>query len=913
MSNQYQEQQVIHRTANCVIYGGQQPQSKQQKHRDLSNKGWMAPQDKPYVALGDFQNVISVVEGLKNQIPHAKEMSAETQKNISKVRRQQNPLFRNGRPDRTLRILAKQPDNQKVGKGNAKAINLSANFIDLKGIGEVDSTSIMKKMKMIEEQFLTTASHFHDNQLKHQNQKHNQIQSRLNEDITSSYDVQSSTNQRLITPALKKLMNSKDASVMLKEEIVESQLRLKAAKYGHKLDEIVPQYNHSFYLPDKQLYFEKSSYSFKISNSLNRQNPSKTVYNPNKSFNQSQQNYNTQPSNQNYSAFMTEPSLLPQNSSHQAKNDLVKSNGATQHSKIQQQNNVSDYLKKRAGLTRNDQNYQSMKNDRSDLSHSHNNLDRGQMLNNSINNRSYFSQKQAMNLSYQSQNRISNNQDQNNESQNNTFYKKAFKTFDNGNKLSPRKPQKLNELSIKYKMMNNGNTNEYGDDLLTRNHQQKLANTNDPLQHRGALNQDNHIKFVSMIDSKPVQPPYLNLIPLKNFNKKDQELARLQMKEQTTNNNQNSQEEGSKQNNNLNWGKMLNEDLDDLLKSKVEKLYEEMIKKRVEQARRKTLLDMMKQGESGHQVAANSEELKKKLYTFFFNWSKDLGQPSGSPQMGDESHIQKQMDFDTDSRGGKGSINDEQEEKRKRLQLKLDQELIEFEERGGFAKVLKDIFNPQDINSMELDSVFQLKMLCKTFYEKKDKLSTNLIQTLDALTNERPKTLNMKKNNLNMDMKNSNVHDDIEWMRINAERQRIQQYRKIAKESAVFYYKVLKKFTEENHQYEKEKALEKSINIDPQVKMKTLNRENILKDILNYITDFMRAVIENGNKFTKDHFYMMLKELNSEHIDTQLAKYLRIMIEELEITLIEFDDFIIESDQNPTLQQAYDSIKDYLF
>ena len=48
----------------------------------------MAAQDKPYVALGDFQNVISVIEGLKNQIPHSKEMTAETQKNISKVKRQ---------------------------------------------------------------------------------------------------------------------------------------------------------------------------------------------------------------------------------------------------------------------------------------------------------------------------------------------------------------------------------------------------------------------------------------------------------------------------------------------------------------------------------------------------------------------------------------------------------------------------------------------------------------------------------------------------------------------------------------------------------------------------------------------------------------------------------------------------------
>ena len=103
--------------------------------------------------------------------------------------------------------------------------------------------------------------------------------------------------------------------------------------------------------------------------------------------------------------------------------------------------------------------------------------------------------------------------------------------------------------------------------------------------------------------------------------------------------------------------------------------------------------------------AQNSEELKKKLYNFFFNWTRDLGHPNFLSDDATTSHKQA-IDFDTDSRNGKGNFTDEQEEKRKRLQLKLDQELIEFEERGGFAKVLRDIFNPQDINSMELDSVF---------------------------------------------------------------------------------------------------------------------------------------------------------------------------------------------------------------
>lgn len=44
-------------------------------------------------------------------------------------------------------------------------------------------------------------------------------------------------------------MQKKDTSVMLKEEIGESTLRLKAAKYGHAISDIVPLYDNSFYLP----------------------------------------------------------------------------------------------------------------------------------------------------------------------------------------------------------------------------------------------------------------------------------------------------------------------------------------------------------------------------------------------------------------------------------------------------------------------------------------------------------------------------------------------------------------------------------------------------------------------------------------------------------------------------------------
>ena len=49
-------------------------------------------------------------------------------------------------------------------------------------------------------------------------------------------------------------MNKKDAGFMLKDQINESMLRVNAAKFGHSIEEIAPQYTNSYYLPDKSQY-----------------------------------------------------------------------------------------------------------------------------------------------------------------------------------------------------------------------------------------------------------------------------------------------------------------------------------------------------------------------------------------------------------------------------------------------------------------------------------------------------------------------------------------------------------------------------------------------------------------------------------------------------------------------------------
>lgn len=72
----------------------------------------------------------------------------------------------------------------------------------------------------------------------------------------SSVDAarEQASNQRLLTPRMRKMMQKKDAAVMLKEEVGESLKRLKAAKFGHRISEIAPQYQNSFYLPDQDQY-----------------------------------------------------------------------------------------------------------------------------------------------------------------------------------------------------------------------------------------------------------------------------------------------------------------------------------------------------------------------------------------------------------------------------------------------------------------------------------------------------------------------------------------------------------------------------------------------------------------------------------------------------------------------------------
>eukprot|EP00351_Strombidinopsis_sp_SopsisLIS2011_P002290 CAMPEP_0116884854 /NCGR_PEP_ID=MMETSP0463-20121206/17927_1 /TAXON_ID=181622 /ORGANISM="Strombidinopsis sp, Strain SopsisLIS2011" /LENGTH=74 /DNA_ID=CAMNT_0004542137 /DNA_START=662 /DNA_END=886 /DNA_ORIENTATION=- len=68
------------------------------------------------------------------------------------------------------------------------------------------------------------------------------------------------------------------------------------------------------------------------------------------------------------------------------------------------------------------------------------------------------------------------------------------------------------------------------------------------------------------------------------------------------------------------------------------------------------------------------------------------------------------------------------------------------------------------------------------------------------MTNERPIILQMKRRHFNTSGRVNNIKDDLEWMRINAERERIARFKFVAKDQASLYYSIVKKITEELNQ-----------------------------------------------------------------------------------------------------------------
>ena len=77
--------------------------------------------------------------------------------------------------------------------------------------------------------------------------------------------------------------------------------------------------------------------------------------------------------------------------------------------------------------------------------------------------------------------------------------------------------------------------------------------------------------------------------------------------------------------------------------------------------------------------------------------------------------------------------------------------------------------------------------------------------------------------------------------------------------------------------------------------------------------DFIKQVVENGNEFTKEHFFMMLLTLDPDEVQESIVVLsLRIIIEEIEVSSVEYVEFN-QSIKDNALHKAYFEIRTKLF
>ena len=183
-------ERIIHRSANCIIVAGPN------KGKDVDHVSYkllrfisfLLTQDtllqdkRKKGAVKEFTNVLPVIVGLKTKLEHTSEMKPETQGMIQAAKRSNNPMFQGAKPERAMRMLkadlgAQDGDGEldDCGSGGNKPRNKKADLasksaqpvfrkrgqqkIDFANdrieiVEEGDPTSIMVRMRMIEEQFL---------------------------------------------------------------------------------------------------------------------------------------------------------------------------------------------------------------------------------------------------------------------------------------------------------------------------------------------------------------------------------------------------------------------------------------------------------------------------------------------------------------------------------------------------------------------------------------------------------------------------------------------------------------------------------------------------------------------------------------------------------------------------------------
>jgi predicted nucleotidyltransferase len=116
--------------------------------------------------------------------------------------------------------------------------------------------------------------------------------------------------------------------------------------------------------------------------------------------------------------------------------------------------------------------------------------------------------------------------------------------------------------------------------------------------------------------------------------------------------------------------------------------------------------------------------------------------------------------------------------------------------------------------------------------------------------------------------------EKMNWIRLQTEKDRIKRFKKVTNEQTKKYYGVLEQFS---------KLLEiRKTRTQNESEFKQITDRNQcdedLMAILEYVTKFMRKVIENGSDFNQNHLFILLLHLTPEQITQDTRYFLKVLL-----------------------------------
>ena len=94
--------------------------------------------------------------------------------------------------------------------------------------------------------------------------------------------------------------------------------------------------------------------------------------------------------------------------------------------------------------------------------------------------------------------------------------------------------------------------------------------------------------------------------------------------------------------------------------------------------------------------------------------------------------------------------------------------------------------------------------------------------------------------------------------------------------------------------------------------MSAAYKENQLHNVVRFITDYLRQVIENGSRFTSGHFFIMLLQMSTSEVKNNSLAFIKILIEELQVPQSQFARFV-NGLKDDKLSDAFGKLERHLY